>query len=108
SFGYTAPSSAAPVTAPARAAIAYSLPSPMLTKMGPGHIPAIDQPTPNSSPPRAFPRLSGFTSIAIGAPVIVRPYFFKSSSPVAVQATAVPMIPYNWNDVNKNIDWMKL
>ena len=34
---------------------AQILPSPMLTRIGPGHIPAMDHPIPNSTPPAIFP-----------------------------------------------------
>jgi YVTN family beta-propeller protein len=58
-------------------------PSPR-TRIGPGHIPAIDQPIPNSTPPTTVPRWSGLSSILSGFPSAVRPRRFNSHSPAAV------------------------
>ena len=51
SFGYNVPNTPAPTNVPASAASAYTLPSPMFTRIGPGHMPVIDQPMPKRMPP---------------------------------------------------------
>ena len=93
--------------APASVATAYTFPSPMFTRIGPGHIPVTDQPIPNSTPPMTLPRCIGFGRIESGAPLAVRPYRFSSQMPGTSSTTAVPMIPYSCRLVSRNIPWMK-
>ena len=42
----------------------------MFTRIGPGHMPVIDQPMPNRTPPQMLPRWSGLSSMLIGRPVM--------------------------------------
>lgn len=56
------PNAPAPTRAPAGAPSASSFPAPTFTSIGPGHMPVIDHPTPNSSPPTTVPRLSALRS----------------------------------------------
>jgi len=84
------------------------IPVPRSVYMGPGQAPTRPQPNPNMIPPnKALLYKGALSAKEIGCPSIsFILYFLINQTPVAPTAMAVPIIPYMWKDLNKNISWI--